>query len=117
MVTHAMGCQRTIAAQIIDQKAGLGLKGNLHEDVACCSTNGRMVLRGPVTLHESFEKGHGRLETRRVVATDDLAWLQKDHQWPGMRSVAKVEVGVNCWSQGRRGDPLLHQLAAGRRQG
>ena len=26
-----------------------------------------------------------------MVATDDLAWLQKDHQWPGMRSVAKVE--------------------------
>ena len=49
-------------------------------------------MRGTrVTLHESFEKGHGRLETRRVVATDDLAWLQKDHQWPGMRSVAKVE--------------------------
>ena len=56
----------------------------------CCSTNGRMVLRGhAVTLHESFEKGHGRLETRRVVATDDLAWLQKDHQWPGMRSVER----------------------------
>ena len=51
-----------------------------------------MVLRGTrSSLHESFEKGHGRLETRRVVATDDLAWLQKDHQWPGMRSVAKVE--------------------------
>ena len=26
-----------------------------------------------------------------MVATDDLAWLQKEHQWPGMRSVAKVE--------------------------
>ena len=26
----------------------------------------RMVLRGTRWLHESFEKGHGRLETRRV---------------------------------------------------
>ena len=89
----AMGCQRTIAAQIIDQKADyvFGLKGNqgtLHKDVAL------LFDERPghaVTLHESFEKGHGRLETRRVVATDDLAWLQKNHQWPGMRSVAKVE--------------------------
>ena len=47
----AMGCQRTIAAQIIDQKADyvLGLKGNqgtLMKMWRCCSTNGRMVLRG-----------------------------------------------------------------------
>ena len=93
----AMGCQRTIAAQIIDQKADyvFGLKGNqgtLHKDVALLFDERQDGFAGhAVTLHESFEKGHGRLETRRVVATDDLAWLQKDHQWPGMRSVAKVE--------------------------
>ena len=29
-----------------------------------------------VTVHESCKKGHGRLETRRVVATEDIAWLQ-----------------------------------------
>ena len=120
----AMGCQRTIAAQIIDQKADyvLGLKGNqgtLHEDVALLFDERQDGFAGhAVTLHESFEKGHGRLETRRVVATDDLAWLQKDHQWPGMRSVAKVESRRELLveGQGRRGDALLHQLAAGRRQ-
>ena len=118
----AMGCQRTIAAQIIDQKADyvLGLKGNqgtLHEDVALLFDERQDGFAGhAVTLHESFEKGHGRLETRRVVATDDLAWLQKDHQWPGMRSVAKVESRRNAGrGQGRTGD-ALHQLAAGRRQ-
>ena len=46
----AMGCQRTIAAQIIDQKADyvFGLKGNRRciRMWRCCSTNGRMVLRG-----------------------------------------------------------------------
>ena len=93
----AMGCQRTIAAQIIDQNADyvFGLKGNqgtLHKDVALLFDERQDGFAGhAVTLHESFEKGHGRLETRRVVATDDLAWLQKEHQWPGMRSVAKVE--------------------------
>ena len=44
-----------------------------------------------VAVHESCEKGHGRLETRRVVATDRIAWLQRDHDWPGLRSAAKVE--------------------------
>ena len=35
------------------------------------------------------EKGHG-------VDAPRPAWLQKDHQWPGMRSVAKVEP-ANCY--------------------
>ena len=89
-----------------DQKADyvFGLKGNqgtLHEDVALLFDERQDGFAGhAVTLHESFEKGHGRLETRRVVATDDLAWLQKDHQWPGMRSVAKVE-SRRCWSRAR----------------
>ena len=83
--------------RIFTQKADyvFGLKGNhgtLHKDVALLFDERQDGFAGhAVTLHESFEKGHGRLETRRVVATDDLAWLQKDHQWPGMRSVAKVE--------------------------
>ena len=58
--------------------------------MALLFTNGRMVLRGTRSPCMRVLKGHGRLETRRVVATDDLAWLQKDHQWPGMRR-AKVE--------------------------
>ena len=46
----AMGCQRTIAAQIIDQADYVfGLKGNqrtLHKDVALLFDERRMVLRG-----------------------------------------------------------------------
>jgi predicted transposase YbfD/YdcC len=93
----AMGCQRAIAAQIIEQEADyvLGLKGNqgkLNEDVALLFDERQDGFAGhQVTVHESCEKGHGRLETRRVVATDRIAWLQRDHKWPGLRSVAKVE--------------------------
>ena len=28
---------------------------------------------------------------KRAVWLRPMTWLQKDHQWPGMRSVAKVE--------------------------
>ena len=93
----AMGCQREIAAQMVEQKADyvLGLKGNqgtLHDDVALFFDERQDGFAGhEVTVHESCEKGHGRLETRRVVATEDIAWLQQDHRWPGLRSIAKVE--------------------------
>ena len=26
-----------------------------------------------------------------MLATEDTAWLQQDHRWPGLRSIAKVE--------------------------
>lgn len=93
----AMGCQREIAAQIVDQQADyvLGLKGNqgtLHKDVALFFDERQDGFAGhQVTVHASSEKGHGRLETRRVVATEDIAWLQQDHRWPGLRSIVKVE--------------------------
>ena len=93
----AMGCQRAIAAQIVAQEADyvLGLKGNqgtLHEDVALLFDEQQGGLAGhQVTVHQTCEKDHGRLETRRVVATEQIAWLQDSHDWPGLRSIAKVE--------------------------
>ena len=42
-----------------------------------------------VTVYETCEKDHGRLETRRVVATEQIDWLHDSHAWPGLRSIAK----------------------------
>ena len=71
----------------------MGLKGNqgtLHEDVALLFDEESGGLAGhPVTVHQTYEKDHGRLETRRVVATEQIAWLHDSHAWPGLRSIAK----------------------------
>ena len=62
----AMGCQREIAAQIVEQQADhvLGLKGNqgtLHDDVAMLFDERKAGFdQIEVTVHESCEKGHGR---------------------------------------------------------
>ncbi len=73
----------------------LGLKGNqgtLHEDVALLLDDPQGGFAGhEVTVHRHVEKNHGRLETRRVVATEQIAWLQDSHDWPGLRSIAKVD--------------------------
>ena len=83
----AMGCQRTIAAQIIDQKADyvLGLKGNqgtLHEDVA-------------LLFDERQDGFAGHAVSMRVLrrATDawKRVWLRPMSVVAPMRSVAKVE--------------------------
>nr|WP_259460881.1 ISAs1 family transposase [Paraburkholderia sp. BL23I1N1] len=40
---------------------------------------------------QTGRKVHGRIETRRCVATDMIDWLDEDGKWAGLRSVAMVE--------------------------
>lgn len=89
----AMGCQRKIASQIIEQEGDylLNLKGNqgsLHEDVESYFTE---QVKQASQSWEEFDKGHGRLEHRKCYVTDDIYWICKHHQWPGLKSVAMVE--------------------------
>ena len=44
-----------------------------------------------VDRHETVEKSHGRIETRIVTATADIAWLTAAHEWPGLTSIVMVE--------------------------
>jgi predicted transposase YbfD/YdcC len=94
----AMGCQRDIAEQILDQKADyvLALKGNqgtLCEDVGVFAAeqkaNGFKDTK--VSRHETVDGDHGRIETRTYTAIHDVAWLQQRHDWPGLQGVVMVE--------------------------
>jgi predicted transposase YbfD/YdcC len=94
----AMGCQRDIAQQILDQKADyvLALKGNqgtLREDVEVFAAeqkaNGFKDTK--VSRHQTVDGDHGRIETRTYTAIHDIAWLQERHDWPGLQGVVMVE--------------------------
>jgi predicted transposase YbfD/YdcC len=94
----AMGCQREIAQQILDQKADyvLALKGNqgtLREDVELFAAeqkaNGFKDTK--VSRHQTVDGDHGRIETRAYTAIHDVAWLQERHDWPGLQGVVMVE--------------------------
>jgi len=93
----AMGCQRAIAGQIIEQRGDyvLALKGNqpeLHEDAKLLLDEGIAAgFEGPHDFHEDVDKGHGRIEIRRVWATDDIAWCSAKERWPGLRTWVAVE--------------------------
>jgi predicted transposase YbfD/YdcC len=93
----AMGCQRAIAQQIVEQGAVyvLALKGNqptLEQAVE------RFFVTGPEAEayrlrsdhHEQIEQGHGRVETRSYWLSDELdtEWRAA---WPGLRSIGMVE--------------------------
>ena len=93
VATDALNCQRAIAQQIVDQGGdyALALKGNqgtLHDDVVLHldDPTSKTIAAAPVV-----EADHGRIETRIATVSTDIAWLIKDHQWPGLAAVGKVE--------------------------
>jgi predicted transposase YbfD/YdcC len=94
----AMGCQREIAKKVIDKKGDyvLALKGNqgtLRDDVelfvAEQKANGFQDTA--VSRNQTVDGDHGRIETRTTTVIHDVAWLQKRHNWPGLKGVVIVE--------------------------
>ncbi len=94
----AMGCQRAIAAQIVEGEADyvLALKGHqgtLHQDVADYFAWAQKIgfKDIPYTFSETLEKDHGRIEERRCWATADVEWLAQKAAWKGLQSIVLVE--------------------------
>ena len=94
----AMGCQRSIAAQIVEQGGDyvLAVKGNqanLHESIVdFFDTAGANHFRDVRhTYYEQTDAGHGRVEVRRCWASEHLEGLAHCEQWSGLRSIAMVE--------------------------
>ena len=94
----AMGCQREIAAKIIEKEADyvLALKGNqgtLRDDVEEFFIEQKANKYADCTpsCHETLEKSHGRIETRTVTVVDDIDWLKERHAWAGLASIVMVE--------------------------
>ena len=89
----AMGCQTKVAEQIVHQGADYllslkGNQGNLHQDVKLIfeSENTR-----PAVGHESYDGGHGRIETRTVRACAEIDWLKERHpHWVDLKSIVAV---------------------------
>lgn len=94
----AMGCQRAVAEQIVEQGADyvLSVKANqpgLHEAIRDFfeTAYAHEFANVELTYHEQVEGGHGRIETRRCWACSDLQSLPLPEQWRGLRSIAMVE--------------------------
>ena len=94
----AMGCQRSICQQVIDQESDyvIALKGNqgsLREDVEVFfdehlerNIGGKCVKRA-----KTIEADHRRIETRCCTVCSDTQWLINRHNWPGLKAVIMTE--------------------------
>jgi predicted transposase YbfD/YdcC len=124
VTVDAMGCQRAIAEKVIDQGADsiMGLKGNqeaAHQEVEAFFRDARAAgfTDTPHTLHETVDGSeHGRLEVRRVWASQRLDWFADLAKCKGLRSLVMIEseptVGAADTSIERRYDWSSHGVDA-----
>jgi len=92
----AIGCQRSIAREIIEADADyvLALKGNQGialEEVRSYLDDALIHDPQSLAFYETIEKGHGRIETRRYWQSEHIGWFADREKWEGLRSVGLVE--------------------------
>lgn len=98
----AMGCQRAIAAQIVEQGGHyvLAVKDNhptLHEQIDGFFKDAARTQRPvddpapQVQTHVEVDGGHGRVETRTCRLSHDLSWIDQRGDWAGLNGIAMVE--------------------------
>ena len=94
----AMGCQREIVKQIVEQQADyvISLKGNqgtLHKEVELLFQNAKQNGFKDLS-HETYETTdgeHGRIEIRRFTTTAEVEWFEDKAKWEKLTSFGMVE--------------------------
>jgi predicted transposase YbfD/YdcC len=115
----AMGCQKAIAQQIVDQGGNylLAVKGNqehLLEDIqetVAKALDGKLPKHHVATITKT-EEAHGRKETRTYVTITHLHDIRNRQLWAGLTTVGM------CWREsavnGKTSEEVRYFIATGR---
>ena len=95
----AMGCQVEIAERIVAHGADylLALKGNQPTLEADVMEYIRTAPKDEVVAKTTVEKGHGRIETRTYIASQNVDWIKSARSYPGqprfsdIKTIIKIE--------------------------
>lgn len=115
----AAGCQKKIVKKICEKGAKymIALKGNqgiLSEEAKNFFIQARAVDFAEDThciVSRTIEKGHGRIEEREVVVTNNLDWLSIKKEWEGLKSL--VEVTSVRISKGKKSEEKRYYMSSG----
>jgi predicted transposase YbfD/YdcC len=123
----AMGCQTAIAQTIVDAGGDylLAVKENqpaLHQDVVSTFAEAhdsrlRTVEerpRPPVEVFEEVNKGHGRIEERRVELCRDLSWMMTADRWVGLAYLAQVTRKRTVLATGKTSTEIAYYIGSDR---
>lgn len=93
VTADAMHCQRRTATALLEQRADYVL--SLKENQQALLADVRLLLDDPQappdSRAETVDGDHGRIETRRASVLSDIDYLRREHAFPGLVAVAKIE--------------------------
>jgi predicted transposase YbfD/YdcC len=111
VTTDAMGCQKKIASDIVQNNGDyvLALKENhpdLIADIKLFFSEQVHIENNPVlNCFETIDGDHGRIETRRYYVCSTIDGLASTHMWDNLNSIAMVQ------RQRDMGDTVSHENA------
>lgn len=98
VTTDAMGCQKDIVKQIVDQGADYvlslkGNQGNLHKEVELLFQEAQKdgYKNMPRQSHTTVDGEHGRIETRTYTVTADVDWFEEKSKWKNLTTFGMIE--------------------------
>jgi predicted transposase YbfD/YdcC len=92
----AMGCQKAIVEKVVERGADyvIALKGNqetLHEAAKAAFAGEGEGQKTALAYTETFDEGHGRVETRRCWVTPQVEAYAHHAEWMNLRSFVLLE--------------------------
>jgi len=87
----AIGCQKSIASQIVEKEADymLAVKENQPHLLADIKDSFQMLAAD--TLSEQIDCGHGRVERRTCSVLSDLSLLDNGSEWPSLQGLVRIQ--------------------------
>ena len=87
----AMGCQRSLARQIVENKADylLAVKENQADVLAEVKDSFRMLAADAVA--EAVDCGHGRVERRTGSVIADTSLVERAAEWASLQGLVRIE--------------------------
>ena len=93
VTADALHCQRRTAQALLERRADYVLA--LKENQPALLADTRLLLDDPQappdSQAETIDGDHGRIETRRASVLTDIDYLRREHAFPGLAAVAKIE--------------------------
>jgi predicted transposase YbfD/YdcC len=87
----AMGCQREIAARIIEKKANYVLAVKDNQGLLAEQVRDSFLLLNSDAVAEEIDCGHGRVERRRCSVLADLSMIDKAAEWASLQGLVRIE--------------------------
>ncbi len=87
----AIGCQKQIASQIVEQKGDYLLAVKENQPTLLADIRDSFQMLTADSVDEQIDCGHGRVETRRCSVLGDLTLLDNGDQWASLHSIVRLE--------------------------